>query len=344
MPTVRQARSLASAYRVPFATFYLEAPPQTKARLPKDYRRFAGTMLGEVSPEILLDVRNAWEKREIALELLHAQGMELPRFDVSVNLSEDPDVAGGTVREALKITLEQQSQWRDARRALNAWRLAVESHGVLVLQTSDVPLAELRAYSLFAEPLPVIVLNRKDVPAARVFSLHHEFVHLALHSEGLCDLTTEVDRTPEEQRLEVFCNATAAACLMPQAAVLGHPLVKRHTAGPVWDDNEIVQLSREFSTSREALLRRLLTLGLTTEAFYKTKRAQYRDEYEAHPARGGFTSPPTDALSLLGRPFVRLVLTGLDAGAITTSDASDYLGLRLKHIPALVASLEGEPT
>lgn len=108
----------------------------------------------------------------------------------------------------------------------------------------------------------MIVLNRKDVPAARTFSLFHELVHLALRSDGLCDLTTEVDRSPEEQRLEVFSSATAAACLIPKAALLQHRIVAEHPRSPLWQDAEIYQLARFFSTSREALLRRLMTLGL----------------------------------------------------------------------------------
>lgn len=341
-PTLRQARLLANAYRQPLAAFYLDDPPKLRLHLPKDYRRLAGTLTEGVSFAIHLDVRGAWEKREIALELSAAQGREAQIFRMKVSLDEDPEIAGRQVRQALSVSLDEQSSWGDPRIAFNAWRSRVEHVGVLVLQTSDVSLEELRAYSLYAQPLPVIVLNRKDVPAARSFSLIHELVHLTLHSEGLCDLTTEVDRTPEEQRLEVFCNAVAAACLIPRDALLSHPTVKQHQPRPVWTDYEIEKLARFFSTSREALLRRLLTFGLTDSTFYELKRKEYREEYKNRPKATGVVTPPVDALSLLGRPFVRLVLANLDAGHITASDAADYLGLRLKHMPALASSLERE--
>jgi Zn-dependent peptidase ImmA (M78 family) len=159
--------------------------------------------------------------------------------------------------------------------------------------------------------------------------------------EGLCDLKTEVERSAKEHRVEVFCNAAAAACLIPRSALLNHRLVGDHPNSPLWKDAEIDHLARFFSTSREALLRRLLTFKLTSKAFYEEKRAEYQEQYASHPAKGGYVPPSTDALSLLGRPFVRLVLGSLQTGRITTSDASDYLGIRLKHLPALTTSVEG---
>jgi Zn-dependent peptidase ImmA (M78 family)/DNA-binding XRE family transcriptional regulator len=341
-PTLRQARLLAGAYRQSLAALYLDERPTVRIHIPKDYRRLAGTLREALSTLIHLDVRSAWEKREIVLELMAAQDRKPVPFSTTLSLEGDPEVEGRELRQQLRVSLEEQSSWHDPRRAFNVLRARVEDLGVLVLQTSDVSLEELRAYSLHAEPLPVVVLNRKDVPAARIFSLMHELVHLALRSEGLCDLTTEVERTPEEQRLEVFCNAVAASCLIPRDALLGHAIVKQHTPGPVWTDTEIENLARFFSISREALLRRLLTFGLTNRKFYELKRKEYKEQYKNLPKPSGIVTPPVDALSLLGRPFVGLVLANLDSGRITTSDAADYLGLRLKHLPALVSSLAGD--
>ncbi len=341
-PTLRQARALAHAYRLPLAAFYLDVPPQSTPHIPKDYRRFAGSQDDGFMSILAVDIKDAWEKREIALELSMLQGSAIPSFVVVANIDSDPEEVGASLRSALRVTLSEQAVWRDPRRAFNTWRGKVADLGALVLQTSDVPLKDLRAYSLFAHTLPVVVLNRKDVPAARTFSLMHELVHLALKSEGICDLTTEVSRAPEEQKLEVFCNATAAAILIPRDALLSHPLVKRHSAAPEWDDEDIVALARHFSTSREALLRRLLTFGRTTDRFYRTKRDQYSREYRNRPPAKAIVLPPADALSLLGRPYVKLVLDNLDSGQITSTDASDYLGVKLKHLTALSAALEAE--
>jgi Zn-dependent peptidase ImmA (M78 family)/DNA-binding XRE family transcriptional regulator len=341
-PTIRQARLLAAAYRVPFAAFFLDQEPKTKTHIPKDLRRFAGTLIDGLSSSISLDVRDAWEKREIALELLRLQGSNPPTFTFTADIRTDPETTGERLRANLKVTPQEQHGWRDPRKAFNAWRARTEAAGVLVLQTSRIPLEEVRAYSLYAVPLPVVVVNRKDVLAGRSFSLLHELAHLGLRSEGICDLSTQGSRPPEDQRLEVHCNAVAAAALIPRSALLGHALVRAHGPEAAWTNDDIQTLARHFSSSREALLRRLLTLGLTTDDFYRNKRDEYAREYAARTPTPGFVTPPADAVSLLGKPFVRLVLDSLDGGIVTTSDAADYLGLRLKHLPALAASLEGE--
>ena len=60
-PTIRQARLLASAYRVLLAAFYLDKPPASKAHTPKDLRRFAGSSQDGLSSKLQLDIRDAWQ-------------------------------------------------------------------------------------------------------------------------------------------------------------------------------------------------------------------------------------------------------------------------------------------
>lgn len=131
---------------------------------------------------------------------------------------------------------------------------------------------------------------------------------------------------------------------MPSEQLLSHPVVRAHESqSPEWDDRAIDQLTRHFAISREAVLRRLLTHGLTTASVYERKRAQYQAELDTKAATtGGFVTPPVNAVSKLGRTFVRLVLENFDSGNITSSDVSDYLGLRLKHLPAVAAAVDGE--
>ena len=202
-PTIRQARLLSGLYRIPFGALFLPKAPVHKIRVPKDYRRIAHTLAGGPSTAIRIDVQDASERRSLILELLEATKTDVPTFDETAALSEDPENVGTRLRSRLGISLDEQASWRDGRRGFNAWRAYIEAKGVLVFQAASVPLKEMRAYSIAAFPLPVIVINRKDVPQARSFSLLHEMGHLLLKSEGLCDLSTRVDRLPAEQRLEV---------------------------------------------------------------------------------------------------------------------------------------------
>jgi hypothetical protein len=98
---------------------------------------------------------------------------------------------------------------------------AIEASGVLVLATrgGKVAVDEMRGMSLYFDVLPVIVLNGSDYPRPRLFSLLHEFAHLVLHTEGLCDVVTDDQPRTADRSLEARCNAIAAAVLMPAAEI-----------------------------------------------------------------------------------------------------------------------------
>ena len=121
------------------------------------------------------------------------------------------------------------------------------------------------------------MLNHKDSHNGRVFTLIHEFVHLLLNESGVCDCN------PFGNKVEIFCNRVAGAVLVPGAILNEHMVVKQHRlfkGGPAWDETEIEKLSRDFSVSNEAVVRRLLILGHTTKEFYLEKREEYLERWE----------------------------------------------------------------
>jgi Zn-dependent peptidase ImmA (M78 family) len=70
----------------------------------------------------------------------------------------------------------------------------------------------------------------------------------------------EQTRAPNPE-VERFCNAAAAATLMPRDWLLSEPLVVAKGNVKTWTDGELEALALRFAVSREAILRRLLTLG-----------------------------------------------------------------------------------
>jgi hypothetical protein len=79
----------------------------------------------------------------------------------------------------------------------------------------------------------------------------------------------------------------------------------------------------------------------TTKQFYESKRAEFRAAYQAarEEPRTGFLKPHQKAIRNLGNLFTRLVLNAFHQEAITSSDLSDYLGVRLRHIPKIEEAL-----
>ncbi len=344
-PTIGQLRALAKKYERPLAVFYLQEVPldfQTIA----DFRRPPDKGMQRISPRLHLQVRAARERREIALDLLQESGDETPELTISATLDDDPEVVGARVRRFLGVDDdEQRGAWRDKRKAFDEWRSLIEAAGALVFQFDKVETSEASGFALSHTRLPVIAVNRADQPARRSFSLLHEFAHLLLSKSGVSQ-QFDIDTTslpPETQNTEIWCNAVAAAALLPRTLFMGEERVRDHEKGdPIWTDDDINALASIFTVSRISILRRLLTLELTDRSFYKAKEAEYargyaefleRKKASSASKRFGGRNMPYEAFSLLGRSFIRMVLTPYHNDRITLRDVSDYLNLKTDHIP-----------
>lgn len=341
-PTIIQLRKLANAYKRPLAVFYLPEPPRDFQPM-RDFRRFPGEIAGRESPQLQLEIRNAYERSEIALELYERLEGEPPSFTLEVSLSDDPDILANTIRDWLGITYEDQVRFRDQYDAFNSWRSALEKVGVLVFQTSGVDLSEMRGLSISETPFPVVVVNNADVPVARIFTMLHEFVHILLRAGGICDLT-EAHQSLEERRVEVFSNRVAGAVMVPRDYLMLENLVSRKQQGEEWSEEEIVKLARRYRASREVLLRRLLICDRITREFYQEKRREYEEQREEERPTGGFLPPDREAISKVGSLFIRLVLNNYYSENITASDVSDFLNVRLKHMGKIERAVMGHVT
>src|SRR2546426_5322313 len=264
-PTLAQLRNLANVYRRPLAVFYLPEPPKTFDAL-HDFRRLPQrNPRHRWSPELHLAIRRAHLRREVALDLYETLELEIPKYPMRISLSDNPETAGGLLRESLRVTYDHQIHWRDQWVAFRAWRDAFEVAGILIFQATDVSVEEMRAFSIGDPPLPAAVVNIDDHILGRIFSLHHELAHIALRETGLCDLNERRRTPPYEQQIEIFCNHVAGAILVPAVHLLQESIVAT-TSGPTsWTDEEILWLARRYSVGRETIVRRLLILGKTTE-------------------------------------------------------------------------------
>lgn len=89
-PTVRQLRNLARTYRINFGALFLPEPPAAFKPPVKDYRLHHGAVIGEIDPEVAIDLRLSLNAREIALELEADLGEERPSLNLSCSLDDSP--------------------------------------------------------------------------------------------------------------------------------------------------------------------------------------------------------------------------------------------------------------
>jgi Zn-dependent peptidase ImmA (M78 family) len=340
-PSMAQLRRMATTYRRLLSDFYLPKAPD-EAPLPHDFRRMPGEVAFRYSKALRYQLRMARERRARALDFAAELDIEIPELSGHLQLNSDTERTGNELRRLLGVTLDMQRAWRDPRLSYNGWRSAIERAGMLAFQVVGVAPREMLGFSLPDRPFPVIGVNRKLTLNGRTFTLLHEAVHVYLGESSICDIEEGELRPPEEQRVEVFCNAVAGAALVPRDALLNHPLVVRHPASPRnWGDDELSSLSRAFGVGRLVILRRLLTFGRATPEFYGARHRAYGGLLDSSAVTTTSEdeeyrrNPPQEVLSDLGRPFTRLVLESYDNTFTSLADVSRVLGLRAQKVEKL---------
>jgi Zn-dependent peptidase ImmA (M78 family) len=342
-PTVSQLRSLAKKYHFPLAVFYLPEPPRDFRPL-RDFRRLPEFEDGTLSPNLAYHIRNAHERRELALELNDELRTKPQPFRLKASVRDDPEKVGQAIRDFLGIEDDAQKKAARADRAFDFWRRKMEERDILVFIISgphySVDLTEMRGFAIAKPEFPVIVVNGKDYSqGGKAFTLVHELVHILLGESAISNGGAEdLNATREEQVIERFCDAVAAAALMPRRLVLSFPITQ---GGGVrnWTNDELRTIARAIGVSRHALLLRFVSLRRASWDYYKTMRAKFEEENRKAATKGEKKQVkikrPVMLMSWNGRGYTRLVFRSYYDQRITLNDVSSFLGAKVKHIPAL---------
>lgn len=346
VPTLNQLRTLAKVYRRSVGVFFLEEIPKAIRRPPVDFRRFELSTDNLMSPALANGIREAEAKRDAALDIFAQLEEQPPEWNLDLPPEVHPEGAAAFLLKRLSITMHDRTKWSSAYEALNGWRTAVESLGVLVVQFSGISMSEMRGCSLATFPLPVIILNSSDSPLGRIFTLLHELTHLARNEGGLCDLREDDPRSRDRDAIEEYCNFVAGAMLVPEGELLQRSDVVLAASDTAWTMEQLKEMRRVFWASSEVLLRRLLILGKTPQAYYRTMKEYFEREYAAHRERQSEdpVMVPYYRRVLLsnGKYLTRLAVDAYRASTITGTELSRILNAKLDHLPKIREALYGE--
>lgn len=285
-----------------------EAPPPTG----QDHRTTANQHAG-ITAALVAELESAAEMLESASELFPERIVRLPRLDLRVGMNVE--AAGASVRAALAVTVDEQRSAEDQYAALRLWVGALHEQNIFVAQRR-LEDETVRAFSLRREGRCVVVVDTQDTPYARVFSIVHEYVHVAMRSTGLCDLDDRV-------AVERFCNAVAAAVLLPQTS-LADERARRWGLDAEEDDTHLRDLSRREHVSQAVSLIRLRDVGIVSQTAFDAldqRRLQRRSDRTS-----GGTYYPTQ-INRVGRLFAGEVLRSFDSGWLGRQDAAALLGI-----------------
>lgn len=326
-PTIAQLRDISRIYRRPLAVFFLSDPPK-EFSVPRDFRTVFGTGPEPATAELLVEIRRAQFRRDLAASLISADDSDRALLRLKPSLSDDPVGVAKKARQVLRIPVDAQLGWTDEYHAIREWRRALELQEILIFQFGDVAVSEARGFSLAERPFPAICANAKDAPAARVFTIAHELGHVLLGASGICT-PREVDQPRSaDARTEAWCNAFAAELLVPADALL-QTVRDLGLAGSNWPDEDLKRIAGRFRVSKEVVLRRLVTLGKAPRALYESRRKEFARPFV--PPAGGRITQSGKAIRNCGVIFSRAVMDALAREEITVADASEFLEVKVRH-------------
>lgn len=338
-PTLRQFYTLVQILNRPLQEFFLSAPPEVPEALAEMRRLPGGGELPE-SPELAEQVDLAVQRREVALRIFADLREVPPLLNLRLTTASEHEHAGKIIRDYLKVAISEQKAWSSPHEAIRGWRSALEAAGVLVFQVPGVPLAEMRGFSLALTPLPIIGVNSRDWPRARIFTLLHEFVHIALGDTMLEAPAGSWFRLSRNLTVEHFCNAVAGAVLLPVDEIRRFVSSFRSPEMGDWDDMGASRIASRYKVSRAVVIRRLQAAGLISPDSYEALRAQY-DRFSP-PAReiGGGDFYATK-IAQLGSLFPELAFRAHYNDRLTLSDLSLLLGLKAPKLGELEERILG---
>lgn len=318
-PTYAQMKRLAKKLDRPLAFFFGDPPKASDVPATVDFR---GANV-ESPPLLARELKRAESHRQTILDLEGpSQNLALPPVS-----RENLERTALALREMLSLKPEQMPPTPVGPATLSYWIRKLESLGILVFQTTRIPLSDFRGLSIFHEYLPIIMLNGSDSASGKVFTLFHEIAHLGSRTSGLCLLNETIN-------VEALCNAFAQEFLMPANSFADFPADLDYMQA-------VEKVSRNYRVSKLAAAVRLRTLGRISQTELDDVRKQSDEEWQANRNRmreseGG---PSYHLLRYrdLGPKFVGTVVRALESERIGIVDACYMFGAKVPTVDKIVS-------
>ena len=333
LPSITEAKALASLYKVPFACFFLSAPPAKEPKRYVDRRTFEGTVYQETSYELWAEIDRVIENRRVMMDYLEEDNTypPIPVFSADTTIDE----IANTIRQFLQIDPPYRTKSIYNGNGFNYFRDAFERHGIIVSQITGVSLEEMKGLSIYYDLFPIIAVNNKDYERAKAFSLFHELAHLIRRSSSLC-LIDFNERNDEEEKT---CDRLAAEILMPKNAF---KTIARSTFESFadWSTPCLQTIGDKFAVSTVTVVRRLHELGIISRLEYSSIYDRLAREFEKDRIAIEMNRANQELkiqffiryINKEGRLFPKTIISAYYKGNITYGEMCQKLNVNSKHI------------
>lgn len=344
-PTIRQAQTLAKAYKRPFALFFLPEVPRDFQPL-QDFRKSGSKNLTTSSIFIIREIqqKQAWIS-DVYSENQEDKSAFVGRFSIEDN----PHTVAKDILETLKINPASYK----TENPIKEWIDAAETNGIFVSRTSFIhsrlklDSEELQGFAIADPHAPFVFVNSDDWNAPQLFTLVHELAHIWIAKTGISnEVEPDIKHKDKFHPVELFCNEVAANALMPKEIVLSFDSTSFQTS------EDVFKVAKQLGVSSFALLVRALNLRIISTPTYQKLKKQADIDYAEYLKREAEKKAKQKEKDKPGGPnyfllqlnrnsrlFTQTVLDAFRGGFIEPILASNLLNVQVNKFPKLESQL-----
>lgn len=343
LPTIRQAKILAKAYRRPFALFFLPDIPMDFQPL-QDFRRHGSKPLTSASVFIIREIqqKQSWissENQESGMEPLPFVGRYLSTDQASTIATDILDTL--SINPLNYVTDNPIKEWIDK----------AEINGIFVSRTSFVhsylrlDKEEIQGFAIADPYAPFVFINSDDWNAPQLFSLVHELAHIWISRTGISNyVVPEIVDRRRYHPIELLCNEIAANALIPSDYIT-------NLDSSIYKSSKVIfKVARNLGVSVFAFLVRAKNLNLINNNQYYSLKTEAESAFKEFVAREelkkakqqlreGGPSYYRLRINRNSRLFTQIVLDAFKGGRIEPSHASLLLNVKSNHFSKLEARM-----
>lgn len=333
-PTYVQLEKLAyEIYKKPLAIFFFPEPPDN-ININKSFRTIAEYELLDIEPKFKLLIDKAYSYQLNIKDLTNNINPSTNFLLNNLNFNYEDTTLDmvNSLRKYLDITIDEQKKWKSTVKALELWINKLENVGIFVFREA-FKNDTYSGFCLYDNKIPIIYINNSKSKSRQIFTLFHELAHILFNTSGI-DSKNYFDyfQGPEEI-IERHCNQFAGEFLIPIESF------KNDIKNLKLNDVNFEKLSKLYSVSKEAILRKFLNLQLITNSYYEEKSEQWNHEYleiQKKKKQNGGPKPHHKANIYLSNTYKDIVIQDYLNKKLSIEQASNYFNIQSKYLNPLI--------
>lgn len=344
-PTIKQAETLAKAYRRPLALFFLPDVPRDFQPL-QDFRRKNSKPLSTGSVFIMREIQ---QKQAWISDINEENNEPKLNFVGKFSIKNNPAQVANNILETLEINPTSYSN----DNIIKEWIDKAEAKGIFISRTSFIhsrlklDSEEIQGFTIADPYAPFVFVNSEDWNAPQLFTLVHELAHIWIAESGISnEIEPDLKHKDKLHPVELFCNEVAANALMPQI------LMKTLAASTFNSGKDVFKAAKTFGVSSFALLVRAFNLQIISPDKYRKlkreadieftefqKREELKKQKQKEKEKKGGPDYYLLQLNKNSRLFTQTVIDAFKSGIVEPTQASLLLNVQINNFHKLEAQL-----